>query len=102
MTWGRALRAFLSASVILLIGVTMLAISWVVGVVECIHLTRRDHPFQLSTFLFAFVGMTAGGLIIQTGSLVYAAARLKKMTQGIPGGRRWYDSKEFKTPPEDQ
>lgn len=97
MTWVRQLRVLLSASVILLIGATMLGISWTIGVRECIHLAKGEHPFVLSTFLFAFAGMTAGGLVIQTGSLVYAAQKFKKITKGMPGGRRWYDTKEQTT-----
>ncbi len=97
MNWAKKLRMYLTAGIIFMIGISMLVISWVIGVIECIHLTRHEHQFQLTPFVFAFLGMTGGGLVIQTGSLVFAAKKLKEMTRGLPGGRRWYDSREQST-----
>lgn len=83
-----------SATIIMMVGVIMILMSWAVGGVECYHVVKGSHAFETKPFLFSFLGMTGGGLLVQTGSVAQAFKLIRPLLPIIPGGRRKTDPKD--------
>ena len=78
----------ISSAIIFMLGMSGIIFGWLIVGIELYHLSLHYHQFEAMPFIVGGISMTAGGVIVQTGSIMNVVQFLMDLK---PGGRRKND-----------